>query len=95
MGRLLYRPLGTLLGMLGGLAASTIFHRIWKRSTGHADAPEATMEEYGWREVLAAAALHGAVFGVVKAAVDRGGAAGYRRVTGTWPGKTGHHAAGH
>jgi hypothetical protein len=27
------------------------------------------------------------VFGVVKAALDRGGAAGFREVTGIWPGK--------
>ncbi|AOS64864.1 DUF4235 domain-containing protein [Actinoalloteichus hymeniacidonis] len=87
IGRLLYRPLGTLLGMLGGLAASSIFHRIWKRSTGRDDTPDASMEEYGWREVLAGAALHGAVFGTVKAAVDRAGAAGYRRATGVWPSK--------
>jgi hypothetical protein len=31
--------------------------------------------------------LIGAVFGVVKAALDRGGAAGFREVTGIWPGK--------
>ncbi|WP_369028058.1 DUF4235 domain-containing protein [Nocardia farcinica] len=31
--------------------------------------------------------MHGAIFGVVKAAVDRAGATGYQRVTGTWPGK--------
>ncbi len=38
-----------------------------------------------WGEVLTAAALQGAIFAVVKAAVDRGGAAGVRRLTGEWP----------
>ncbi|NKS66523.1 DUF4235 domain-containing protein, partial [Rhodococcus hoagii] len=33
------------------------------------------------REVLVAAALQGAVFAVVKAAVDRAGAKGYRALT--------------
>ncbi|WP_308346690.1 DUF4235 domain-containing protein [Streptomyces sp. ISL-66] len=35
---------------------------------------------------LLAAALQGAIFAVVKAAVDRAGAATTRRLTGTWPG---------
>jgi hypothetical protein len=36
--------------------------------------------------VLTAAALQGAIFAVVQAAVDRGTAAGTRKLTGTWPG---------
>ena len=52
---------------------------------GEDEAPEATAEEYSWAEVLAAAALQGAIFAVVKAAVDRGGAVGVRKLTGSWP----------
>ena len=37
---------------------------------------------------MAAAAIEGAVFGLVKAAVDRGGATGFARLTGVWPGDT-------
>ncbi len=40
----------------------------------------------GWREILIAAAAQGAVFGLVKAAVDRSAAEGTRKLTGTWPG---------
>ncbi|MFB7333094.1 DUF4235 domain-containing protein [Streptomyces adustus] len=50
------------------------------------DAPDATDEERAWAEILAAAVLQGAVFGGVKAAVERGGATATRRLTGTWPG---------
>ena len=49
------------------------------------DAPNATDEDRGWGEVLTAAALQGAIFAAVKAAVDRAGATGMRRVTGRWP----------
>ena len=35
---------------------------------------------------LPAAALQGAIFALVKAAVDRGGAEGFRKLTGVWPG---------
>ncbi|WP_422397047.1 DUF4235 domain-containing protein [Streptomyces gobiensis] len=85
MGKLLYKPLGMLFGVLGGMLAGVIFRRLWGLITGEDDAPEATDEERGWREVLPAAALQGAVFAAVKAAVDRGGATGVRRVTGRWP----------
>ena len=43
-------------------------------------------EEYGWREVLPAAALQGAIFALVKAVIHRSGARGFQKLTGTWPG---------
>jgi hypothetical protein len=87
MVKLLYKPVGMLFGILGGMLAAAIFKQVWKLVTGGGDdAPDATDEERGWREVLPAAALQGAIFAVVKAAVDRGGATGVRRLTGTWPG---------
>jgi uncharacterized protein DUF4235 len=84
--KVLYKPLGMLIGVAGGLAASAVFARIWTALTGQDEAPEATDRDRGWREVLTAAAVQGAVFGVVKAAIDRGGAAGFHKATGTWPG---------
>ena len=53
--------------------------------TDQDDAPNATDEERGWTEILVAAALQGAIFAIVKAAVDRGGAVGIRQLTGKWP----------
>lgn len=85
--KLLYKPLGLLIGVAGGLVAGAIFTRVWSLATGQDDAPEATDSDRSWREVLFAAGVHGAVFGVVKAALDRGGAAGFRKITGTWPSK--------
>ncbi|MEV6909200.1 DUF4235 domain-containing protein [Amycolatopsis sp. NPDC051071] len=84
--KLLYKPLGLLISVLGGLAAGAVFSQVWKLLTGEDDAPEATDQDRGWREILTAAAVQGAVFGLVKAALDRGGAAGFRKITGTWPG---------
>ena len=50
------------------------------------ESPKALESEYGWREILPAAALQGTIFGLVKAVVDRGGARGFERLTGVWPG---------
>ncbi|MFE3166090.1 DUF4235 domain-containing protein [Streptomyces sp. NPDC059224] len=84
--KITYKPVGMALGMVGGLAATALFKQTWKVLGHDEDAPDATDEYRSWREVLFAAALQGAVFGLVKAAVDRAGATGVRGLTGTWPG---------
>ena len=86
MAKLIYKPLGITFGVLGGLLGGAIFKQVWKRISGEEDAPGARESEYGWREVLPAAALQGAIFAVVKASIDRGGAIGFRKLTGIWPG---------
>ncbi|MFV2021008.1 DUF4235 domain-containing protein [Micromonospora sp. LOL_023] len=83
--KLAYRPVGLVLGMAAGALAGAIFHQVWKIAAGHDEVPSAIDEERGWGEILAAAALQGAIFSAVRAAVDRGGATGVRRLTGHWP----------
>jgi hypothetical protein len=85
MKKILYKPLSLAFGVAGGLLAGMVFKQVWKVVAGEDDAPEATSQDYGWGEVLTAAALQGAIFAVVKAAVDRGGAQGVRKLTGEWP----------
>ncbi|MET8358339.1 DUF4235 domain-containing protein [Micromonospora sp. NPDC005171] len=85
IGRVAYRPVGVLLGIAAGTVAGVIFRQVWKVTAGDGEAPNATDEDRGWGEILAAAALQGAIFAVVRAAVDRGGAVGVRRMTGSWP----------
>jgi Protein of unknown function (DUF4235) len=85
MKKLLYKPLSLAFGVAGGVLAGMVFKQVWKVVAGEDEAPEATSQDYGWGEVLVAAAVQGAIFAVVKAAVDRGGAAGVRKLTGHWP----------
>ena len=84
---LAYKPLSLAAGVTGGLLAGVVFKQVWKRISDQEEAPEATDAAYGWGEVLVAAALQGAIFAAVKALVDRSGAEGFRRLTGTWPGE--------
>ena len=86
--KLLYKPVDLIAGMVGGLLAGLIFKRVWKL-IGRGDAPRPTDERRGWGEILLAAMLQGAIFALVKAAVDRGAAEGTRRLTGIWPGDEG------
>lgn len=83
---IVYKPLAMGFSVLGGVVAGSLFKRTWKALTGRDEAPEATRRDHDWREVLLAAAIQGALFGLVKAAVDRAGARGFEKVTGIWPG---------
>ena len=93
MGKLLYRAISMGVSVLGGIVAGAIFKRIWRVAAHEDEAPSATDARRGWPEVLIAAALQGAVYAVVKAALDRGTATAARELTGTWPGE-GHDADG-
>ncbi|GAA4570672.1 DUF4235 domain-containing protein [Micromonospora coerulea] len=85
IGRVAYKPVGVMFGLAAGTVAGVIFRQVWKMTAGDGEAPSATDEDRGWGEILAAAALQGAIFAVVRAAVDRGGAVGVRQLTGRWP----------
>jgi Protein of unknown function (DUF4235) len=82
----LYKLLSLGTSIVGGIVAGAIFKRLWKVTAGEDETPTATDERRGWPEILVAAALQGAIFAVVQAAIERGTAEGTRKLTGTWPG---------
>ncbi len=83
---LLYRPVGLMSGLMAGAISGAVFKQIWKLAANEEEAPSALQSEYRMREVVLAAALQGAIFAATKAAVDRAGARGYTKLTGSWPG---------
>ncbi|SDL29284.1 Protein of unknown function [Nonomuraea jiangxiensis] len=70
------------LGMLSGALAAGLFKRVWTLVSGQEDAPDADDLDRGLTEVLVAAAVQGAIFGLVKAAVHRAGARTFQGRTG-------------
>ena len=80
-----YKPVGLLLGAVSGAAAGALFRQPRKLVTHEDDAPDATDRDRSWQEILLAAAVQGAIFAVVRATVDRGGAHVVERMTGSWP----------
>ena len=84
--KLAYRPVGIVASIAAGAVASALFKQSWKRVADEEDAPDAMQSEYPLGQVLLAAALQGAIFALVKALIDRGGAKGFQRLTGSWPG---------
>ncbi|MDV8068462.1 DUF4235 domain-containing protein [Rhodococcus sp. IEGM 1366] len=77
----MYKPLSLATSVIGGIAAGAVFQQIWKRVGRDEKAPDPQDLNRSSKEVLIAAALQGAVFAVVKAAVDRAGAKSYRALT--------------
>jgi hypothetical protein len=86
--KFVYQPFGLLISVLGGVLAGAIFKRTWRAIAGEDDSPDAKDRNRSWGEIIGAAAIQGALFGTVKAVVDRAGAKGFERATGTWPGDT-------
>ena len=84
--KLAYRPVGLIAGLIAGAISGAIFKQIWKLIAKEDDAPTALQSEYKMREVVIAAAIQGAIFAATKAAVDRAGARGFTKLTGSWPG---------
>ncbi|GAA1312493.1 DUF4235 domain-containing protein [Pseudonocardia xinjiangensis] len=79
LAKLAYKPIGLIFGMIGGLVAGQVFALVWKKLSNEDETPQPLSNDYSTREVLLAATLQGAIFGLIKTAVDRYGMKGVRR----------------
>ncbi len=84
--KLIYKPIGIVLGVLAGLLGRRLFTFAWSR-IDEEDPPKATTEVAPWSKVLAAAALQGMIYRVTRVVVDREAAKGWAYLTGVWPGE--------
>jgi uncharacterized membrane protein len=84
--KIAYRPIGLIGSLVASSIAATLFQVVWKKVAKADDAPTAMQSEYRLREIVIASALRGAIVAVVKALVSRGGARGFTKLTGAWPG---------
>ena len=86
MRQILFKIMGFLSGALAGMVASTIVKKLWEVTPGEDEAPEATDTRRSWGEILTAAALQGAIFAVIRAAVERATATSAEKLSGAQPG---------
>lgn len=84
--RSLYTPLSVATGVGGGLLAGAIFGQVWKRvGDNDAEPPDAKDLTQSAKTVFVAAAIQGLIVGLVRAALQRASARGYRAVTHELP----------
>jgi hypothetical protein len=83
--RLVFRRLASAAALAGGAIAGWLYKRLWRAATGRPGAPSPSNESAGWSEVVLAAGVEGALYGVVKALVDRSLRTGVANATGSWP----------
>ncbi|MBP3082761.1 DUF4235 domain-containing protein [Mycolicibacterium fortuitum] len=77
--KVLYMPLSMATSVGGGLLAGALFTQIWKRiDEPNREPPDPKDLNRSAAKALTAAAIQGLVFGLVRAAVDRAGAKGFR-----------------
>jgi len=84
--RFVFAPIGILAGLAAGFAAQKGFDLIWSRFDEE-EAPEPEDREVSYPKLLAALAVEGAVFRLVKGMTDRSARRAFASVTGRWPGE--------
>lgn len=84
--KVLFAPIGILAGLAAGFAAQKGFERIWAAFDDQ-DPPEPEDREVSYLKLVAALALEGAIFRLVKGMTDRGARTGFASLTGSWPGE--------
>jgi hypothetical protein len=82
---LIYKPFAVIIGVIGGIIGRKVFETVWSKLDDE-EPPGALTEETTWGKLLAAAALEGMIFRVVRYVIEREGAMGFRYFTGIWPG---------
>jgi uncharacterized protein DUF4235 len=84
--KVIFAPIGIGAGLLAGFAAQKAFEQLWSLFDDE-EAPEPDQQEIEWPKLIAALVVEGAVFRLVKGAVDHGTRSGFASLTGSWPGE--------
>ncbi|MDQ2816425.1 MAG: DUF4235 domain-containing protein [Actinomycetota bacterium] len=87
MVQLMYKPVSLLASVLDGALADIISERARKLAAGKDEAPKATAIQWGNRVVLTVTTVQGAIFILVRTALDRSAAETTRQLIGRWAGR--------
>lgn len=84
--KLIFTPFSIVFGILAGILAKKVFEEVW----GLVDEEEPPKPEhrfFSWPKLIAALAVEGAIFRLVKGLVDHGARSSFAKLTGFWPGE--------
>jgi hypothetical protein len=85
MDKILFTPISVGSGLVAGMIGRKLFGAVW----GLVDDEEAPRPEYRRVQpikLVAALAIEGALFALIRGLVDHGSRQAYLRLTGAWPG---------
>jgi len=83
--KFVYKPFAIVVGLIAGIISKKAFEQVWGLVADD-DPRDPDDRDASWGEVIVSAAIGGAIIKVVQALVRRGGAKGFERATGFWPG---------
>ncbi|MGI8438801.1 MAG: DUF4235 domain-containing protein [Thermoleophilaceae bacterium] len=85
MSRLLFAPLSIVVGLLGALVGSRVFHVVWG-AIDEEEPPDPAHRVVSWPKLLFASAVQGAIFRMSRTLVDHSARRAFYGLTGSWPG---------
>jgi hypothetical protein len=84
--KFLFMPINIVAGLLAGLMGKKIFQRLWGLIDDE-EPPSPEHRELSWPKLIAALAVEGAIYRLVRGLTDHGARRVFAKGTGTWPGK--------
>lgn len=83
--RLLWKIVGTLVGVLSGMATRSVLRTTWRRVRGGDPPTNPAAPGTSWKEALTWAAASGVALAVTRLVAQRGAAEAWKGQTGTYP----------
>jgi hypothetical protein len=84
--RFIFAPIGIVAGLIAGIAGKKAFEKLWG-VVDDQEPPHPEHREIEWPRLVAALAVEGAIFRLVKGLVDHGARRSFAGLTGSWPGE--------
>jgi hypothetical protein len=79
-------PVSVAGGLLAGFVSKKVFEQIWGL-VDDIEPPEAKHRYVDYRKLIPALLIEGAIFRLMRGAVDHTSRRGFARLTGSWPGE--------
>jgi hypothetical protein len=86
MGKLIFRPVSIVVGLLAGLLGKKLFRGLW-RVVDEQEPPKPEQRPVAIGLLALALAIEGALFRLVKGLAEHGSRHVFAQITGSWPGE--------
>jgi uncharacterized protein DUF4235 len=84
--KLIFTPFSIVFGILAGILGKKVFEEVWGL-VNEEEPPKPEHRFFSWPKLIAALAVEGAIFRLVKGLVDHGARSSFAKLTGFWPGE--------